>query len=308
MTSQHVPHLAASDAAPTVALGPNSISACLVVRHEEAVVARCLESIHGVVDEIILVHDGECEDQTLAIAERFGCRTFVQPLVGHAEAATVHAYEEARGEWILSIDADEFLSSPLRESLRELTRNDAVNGYEFLWRMWDGKQYITEQGPYKLSLFRRSRTHLLGINHGVEVVDPPIERVELQLEHRPLYDNFKLRTVVTKWRRWARINALEFLMPYADLPKFNWNGPADWPARRGMLNALAPLLIVPYGVAICLLHLWQGRIYYRPVENLRMAVYQGLYGAMVQYYVAKYRYLGLPEKTAAREAPRPMTG
>ena len=60
--------------------------------------------------------------------------------------------------------------------------------------------------------------------HGVEQVDPPIARLELQLEHRPRYNNFALRTVLTKWRRWARINAREFLMPFAELPTFNWDG------------------------------------------------------------------------------------
>ncbi len=153
---------------------PGSVSACLVVRNEEAVVERCLESLEGVVDEIVLVHDGECQDRTLEIARRHGCRIFVRPLVGHAEASTVFAYEQARGESILSIDADEYLSQELRKRLRGLIADEEVNGYELLWRMWDGTRYVTENGPYKLALFRRSKVHLLGIIHGVERVDPPV--------------------------------------------------------------------------------------------------------------------------------------
>lgn len=57
--------MSATEPAP---LGEHSISACLVVRNEEAVIERCLESLAGVVDEIVLVHDGECEDRTLEIA------------------------------------------------------------------------------------------------------------------------------------------------------------------------------------------------------------------------------------------------
>ena len=95
----------------------------------------------------MLVHDGECEDRTLEIAERYGCRIYVRPLVGHAEASTVFAFEQARGEWILSIDADEYLSEPLRDGLRELVADERVNGYELLWRMWDGAALHHRERP-----------------------------------------------------------------------------------------------------------------------------------------------------------------
>jgi glycosyltransferase involved in cell wall biosynthesis len=284
---------------------PGSVSACLVLRNEEAVVERCLQSLEGVVDEIVLVHDGECEDRTLEIAERYGCRILQRPLVGHAEASTVFAYTQAQGEWILSIDADEYLSEPLRGRLRELVGEEDVNGYELLWRMWDGQRYITEHGPYKLALFRRSSVHLLGMIHGIERVDPPIRRVELQLEHRPQYNNLALRTVLTKWRRWARINAREFLMPYADIPKFNWDGPADWPRRRRVLNRLAPLLFLPYVPGVFLVNLVRERGVYSWRENVRMSLGQGIYAGMVQFYVAKYTYLTDADDEAALEPPRP---
>ncbi len=286
--------------------GRPAISACLVLRNEEAVVERCLKSLDGVVDEIVLVHDGECEDTTLEIAARHGCRIYTRPLVGHAEASTVFAFGQAQGEWILSIDADEYLSEPLRARLRELASDERINGYELLWRMWDGRSYITERGPYKLALFRRSKVHLLGMIHGVEVVDPPVKRIELQLEHRPLYNNLALATVLTKWRRWARINALEFLTPYADIPKFNWNGPQRWPPRRKVLNRLAPLLFVPYVPVVLVINLARERGEYRWRENLRMSVGQALYAGMVQFYVARYLYFGAPRDSLASEPPRPL--
>ena len=284
-----------------------TVSACVVVRNEEAVIERCLQSLAGVVDEIVLVHDGECEDHTLEIAARFGSRVFVRPLVGHAEVATVFAFEHARGEWILSLDADEFLSDELRSELRRLVRAPDVNGYEVLWRMWDGTRYITESGPYKLSLFRRSRVHVLGMIHAVERVDPPVRRVALQLEHRPLYNNFAWRTLLTKHRRWARINAREFLGELADLPSFNWDGPIAWPPRRRLLNRLSPLLILPYVPVVLVMSFMRERDYYGLRENLRMAFGQAVYAGLVQFYVAKYLYLGESESdsSAAMAPPRP---
>lgn len=286
----------------------HSISACLVARNEEAVVERCLKSMCDVVDEIVFVHDGECEDRTIEIAERYGCRVFTRPLVGHAEASTVFAYEQARGDWILSIDADEYLSEPLRKELRDLVRDEQVNGYELLWRLSDGERYITDNGPYKLALFRRSSVHLFGMIHAAEQVDPPVRQIELQLEHRPRYNNLALSTMLTKWRRWAKINARELLASFEEIPKFNWNGPADWPPRRRLLNLLSPLLFLPYVPVVTAVNLLHARRVYSLRENVRIALGQGFYGGMVQFYVAKYLYLrggrGGAER-AARERPRP---
>jgi glycosyltransferase involved in cell wall biosynthesis len=285
-----------------------SVSACLVVRNEERVLERCLNSLDDVVDEIVLVHDGECEDRTLEIAARHGCRIYTRPLVGHSEASTVFALEQAQGEWILSIDADEYLGDELRGQLRELVAEEHVNGYEVLWRMWDGQRYITKDGPYKLALYRRSSVHVLGMIHSVAVVDPPIRRVELQLEHRPQYNNLALSTVLTKWRRWARINASEFLMPFAELPKFNWQGSSDWPRRRRILNRLSPLLFAPYAPAVFLINLSRERRVYAWRENLRMSLGQAIYASMVQFYVAKYLYLKADDDRAPHEPPRPLAG
>jgi glycosyltransferase involved in cell wall biosynthesis len=290
-----------------VSPAPDSVSACVVVRNEEAVIERCLQSLVGVVDEIVLVHDGDCEDRTLEIAERYGCRIFIRPLVGHAEVATVFAYEQARGEWIFSIDADEFLSEPLRAQLRALVAEKEVNGYEFLWRMWDGERYITQDGPFKRSLFRRSRVHVLGTIHAVEQVDPPVRRLPLQLEHRPLYNKYAWRTVLTKQRRWARINAREFIGDLGALPSFNWDGPVSWPRRRSILNRLSPLLLIAYAPAVFVVSFIRERGYYRTRENLRMALAQATYGGLVQFYVAKYLYFsrGTDGDAIAAEPPRP---
>ncbi len=91
-----------------------TISAYVVARNEERLIARCLSSFADLVDEIIFVHDGECEDRTLEIAEEYGCRIYVRPLRGHADASKVFALSQARYDWILGVDADEFLSSGLR--------------------------------------------------------------------------------------------------------------------------------------------------------------------------------------------------
>ena len=101
----------------------------VVVHNEEAVIARCLESLDGVVDEVIVVHDGPCSDATLDIARGRGCRIFEGPRVGHAEYHRPFAYEQARCEWVLNVDGDEFLSEALRERLRQLAAREGVAAF-----------------------------------------------------------------------------------------------------------------------------------------------------------------------------------
>jgi glycosyltransferase involved in cell wall biosynthesis len=283
-----------------------TVTACVVVRNEEAVIDRCLRSLVDIVDEIVLVHDGDCEDRTLEIAERHGCRVYVQPLVGHAESATVFAFEQASNEWILSLDADEFLSERLRAELPRLVADPAVNGYELVWKLWDGKRYISERGPYKLALFRRARVHVLGTVHAVEQVDPPIVRTDLQLEHRPLYNNFTLALLFGKWRRWARIQAREYLQDLEDLPRFNWQGTPSWPRRRRILNRLSPLLFPAYAPLTFVWNLLSARSVYSPRVNFRISLNHALLASMTQLYVAKYLYLGANDDPAA-EPPRPVS-
>jgi glycosyltransferase involved in cell wall biosynthesis len=272
-------------------LGPNSISACVVARNEEALIDRCLRSLDGVVDEVVLVHSGECGDRTLEIAEAHGCRVFTGPDGGHGEHNTPLAYARARGEWLLNVDADEFLSAGLRARLRELVADPAVNGYAFIWPVWDGRRYLTRSGPYKLVLFRRSATRMVGLIHSPERVEGEVREVPLVLEHRSAYDPYSLATVATKWRRWARIQAQEYLGDLDRVPSFGYERPLRWSRRRRLQNALAPLLVVPAALHTFGYVVRAERRHLAGLQLLRYAGYAALYRAMVTAYVARLRWL-----------------
>jgi glycosyltransferase involved in cell wall biosynthesis len=266
------------------------ISACLAVRNEERVIERCLRSLDGVVDEIVLVHDGECEDRTLQIARDFGCRVYVRPHMS-PEHQRVFAYEQATGEWLIRIDADEFLSDELRRHLRALAADEEANGHRFRWPMWDGERYITEKGAPRLVMFRRDRTHVLGLPETTETIDPPIKNWPYVLEHRPLYNNFTREAISTKWRRRAQAHARAFVSDFDEIPKFNYEGPPRWPRRRILINRLSPLLVVPVAGIRFVYALVRHRSYYRLSENIRFASYEAIYSSMLQYYLAKFVYL-----------------
>ncbi len=102
-----------------------TLSLCMIVENEEEYLPRCLASVQGVVDEIIVVDTGST-DRTVEIARGFGARVYHHPWGGDFSEARNVSLEHATGDWILFLDADEELVEEDREKLRELL-NDRVN-------------------------------------------------------------------------------------------------------------------------------------------------------------------------------------
>jgi len=191
-----------------------AVSACLVVRNEESVINRALLSLRGVVDEIVVVHDGTCDDRTLEIARMHGARIFVRPFAGFCEAHFDFAKDAAVGEWLLFVDADEFLSEPLRDALRLLVRSDEVDGYAFAWRTCYEDRGLRPRGGRqggKLCLFRAEKTSFESRVHGRRTVGGAVVAVGLVLEHRPPYRLFDKDFWRAKVDRWAEVNARHLL-------------------------------------------------------------------------------------------------
>jgi glycosyltransferase involved in cell wall biosynthesis len=62
------------------------ISLCMIVKNEEKHLPRCLESVRGLVDEIVVVDTGS-EDNTVSIAESLGAKVHHLPWPGDFSAA-----------------------------------------------------------------------------------------------------------------------------------------------------------------------------------------------------------------------------
>ena len=107
------------------------ISLCMIVKNEAHCLGRCLNSVHNHVDEIIIVDTGS-EDSTVDIAQQYGAKVFHFPWRHDFAAARNFSLEQARGQWILYLDADEELEAPPENcSLRALTERSDVDAYYF---------------------------------------------------------------------------------------------------------------------------------------------------------------------------------
>lgn len=96
------------------------ISAAVITRNEAQNIERCLNSLIGVVDEIVVV-DSCSDDGTPDICRRYGAKVTERPFAGYGPQRQ-YACTLANGRYVLSIDADEVLTEELRASLTELRR------------------------------------------------------------------------------------------------------------------------------------------------------------------------------------------
>jgi glycosyltransferase involved in cell wall biosynthesis len=100
------------------------ISACLIAKNEENNITRCLESVRDISDEIILVDTGS-SDRTVEIGRSFGAKIYYYDWNNNFAEARNFALEQATGDWIIFLDADEyFVSSSLSNVRTCIERND----------------------------------------------------------------------------------------------------------------------------------------------------------------------------------------
>jgi tetratricopeptide (TPR) repeat protein len=100
------------------------LTLCIIARDEEKMLPACLQSVRGVVDEVVLVDTGS-RDGTMEVARRHGARVYERPWDDDFAAPRNLALAHARGEYVLQLDADERLAPGAGAVLRrELARGD----------------------------------------------------------------------------------------------------------------------------------------------------------------------------------------
>ncbi|TQR46795.1 glycosyltransferase [Paenibacillus popilliae] len=96
-----------------------TLSICLIARNEEDVIARCLQSIKPIADEIIVVDTGST-DRTIEICQEFGATVLRHEWQDHFSLARNYGLEQASGEWIMWMDADEEMDVDDRQTMKNL--------------------------------------------------------------------------------------------------------------------------------------------------------------------------------------------
>jgi len=135
------------------------LSVIVITKNEASHIGRCLESVCWA-DEII-VFDSGSDDDTVQICKHYTDKVFITDWPGFG-IQKQRALDQARGDWVLSIDADEVVTPALRAEIEAAIAQARFNGYEIpRLSSYCGKQ-IRHGGwwpDYVLRVFRRNAGH-----------------------------------------------------------------------------------------------------------------------------------------------------
>jgi tetratricopeptide (TPR) repeat protein len=176
----------------------------MIVRDEEAVLGRCLASVQGLVDEVIVVDTGST-DGTVHIARGFGAVVYTHPWADDFSRHRNQAVGYAGGDWILIMDADEVIARQDIEKIRELVREPKADGYRFILRNYENNpalanlilnpgDYEEERGflgfiPVRLIRLFRNRKQIFFAGTVHETVDESFRKLGLSFAdtHIPIH-------------------------------------------------------------------------------------------------------------------------
>jgi len=105
-----------------------SISVVIITFNEERNLARCLESVKDIADEIVIV-DSHSTDRTIEIARSYNARIVDLAFTGYGEQKNF-ATTLAANDWILSLDADEVVTQVLKNSIQEVKKAPRYDVYQ----------------------------------------------------------------------------------------------------------------------------------------------------------------------------------
>lgn len=181
------------------------LSVIIITKNEAHNIAACLQAVTWA-DEVIVLDSGSGDD-TVTISRQYTDQVFETDWQGFG-VQKQRALAKATGEWVLSIDADEIVTSELKAEIETAMRNNTCNGYEIpRLSTYCGKP-MRHGGwwpDYLLRLFRRDCGYFIeSLVHERVVVDGKIGRLKSPL----LHDKFvSLDEVVQKINHYSTLGA-----------------------------------------------------------------------------------------------------
>jgi len=149
--------------------GSLTIAATMMVRNEEENLARCLNSIKDIVDEIVIVDTGS-EDKTVEIAESFGARVYHHPWEDNFSLHRNQSMKYAESDWVFVIDADEEVTlgngitkETLKRFIKEIPIPRDTASVAFKVMDMQGGRCVMEFNSTRI--FKKGMVHYEGIVH-----------------------------------------------------------------------------------------------------------------------------------------------
>jgi len=226
----------------------NKISAVIITKNEERNIERCLESLEGITDEIIVV-DSFSTDSTEDICKKYNVKFVQQEFVDYSISKN-YGNSLSSFPFILSLDADEEVSVELKKSILDVKADLKADGYHFNRKTNYCGQWINHCGWYpdtKLRLFRKTKASWKGKVHETLELEGSSKFLKGDILH---YSFTSIEGHVKKLNKYAEMAALELFerQKKASVIKIAFAPPFEFFKKyfiqRGFLDGF-------YGFVIC---------------------------------------------------------
>jgi hypothetical protein len=167
-----------------------AITLVVCVHLQRDLLERLLRESQGCYDELIVLHDIPDAQDVRSVVEAAGGRFFERPPIFLQEPHWPFAWGQAKHDWILRLDADEFPSVEMKAWLQEFREAPEppadISGYTCIWPLWDGRQAVTRHWPAgRIFLFHKQRVRFFGMCEQVPIPDGKYEPLDYILHHQP---------------------------------------------------------------------------------------------------------------------------
>ena len=164
-----------------------SISLCMIVKNEEKVLARCLDSLAAAMDEIIIVDTGST-DRTREIAEKYTEKVYDFAWTGSFAYARNFASSKATKEYIYTADADEYLDVENQQRLLQLKSilMPEIEMVQMLYCTVSNNTVYNFEKEYRPKLYRRLRPFVwIDPIHETLRTKPVVFDSQIEIIHEP---------------------------------------------------------------------------------------------------------------------------
>jgi glycosyltransferase involved in cell wall biosynthesis len=184
------------------------LSAVVIAQNEEENLPDCIRSL-SFADEV-LICDGGSEDKSVEVAEALGATVYHRTFDGFS-AQKNFIVAQAKGPWIISLDADERVSPELRKEIEDLLSSDSAHladGYRVPRRNYFGDTWVRHGGwwpDYNLRLFKKNAGRFVTrqVHESLKVVGR-VETLAGAIDHRTYQD---LADFITRMNRYSSLGA-----------------------------------------------------------------------------------------------------
>jgi len=126
------------------------LSVFIIIKNEEKRIAKTINSINKIADEIIIIDSGST-DNSLEICRNLGCKIFFKEWEGFGKQK-LFGQNLCKNLWVLNIDADEEISVQLLNEIYQLFLQNLVS-QNIAWRVKIVNKFFFEEKPHKFAYF-----------------------------------------------------------------------------------------------------------------------------------------------------------